>query len=223
MVDRPKGSVAGFEYSAAMKAKGGQWTYADLNQFLIKPQAYVKGTKMGYTGEANEKKRAEIIAYLRTLAKEPAPLPQAGAEAKPGESKPNATQARVDAAGDAPLPTGSKPGSQSPPPPPNKPGAAQPVPTLPEPSSAAGAPTQPDSAVPPQPKEQSKDTTAAPKPDTKAELTSPAMPEAPAAGAAPGRRLEGSRALQRTELGAAVGREVAAFRQGASPDGGRRQ
>ena len=77
VVDRPKGSMQGFDYSAGMKAKGGNWTYADLNQFLTKPSAYVQGTKMGYPGEGNENKRAQIIAFLRTLADSPAPLPGA--------------------------------------------------------------------------------------------------------------------------------------------------
>lgn len=77
VVNRPKGSVEGYDYSAGMKAKGGNWTFADLNTFLTKPQAYVEGTKMGYPGEANAKKRAEIIAFLRTLADQPAPLPGA--------------------------------------------------------------------------------------------------------------------------------------------------
>jgi cytochrome c len=75
VVNRPKGSIAGFDYSAGMKAKGGNWTYDDLNQFLTKPSAYVEGTKMGYPGESNEKKRAAIVAYLRTLSDQPAPLP----------------------------------------------------------------------------------------------------------------------------------------------------
>ena len=141
VVDRPKGSVAGFDYSAGMKGKGGNWTYADLNEFLTKPQAYVKGTKMGYAGEANPKKRAEIISYLRTLAKDPAPL-----EA-PGGAKIEPVVAKDPA--DKPLPTGAKPGTQSPPPPPNKPGAPQPEARAPEPSSAPSAPTAPTPGVPP--------------------------------------------------------------------------
>ena len=77
VVDRDKGSVAGFDYSAGMKAKGGKWTYDDLNTWLTNPQAYVPGTKMGYAGEPDEKKRAAIVAYLRSNANPPAPLPGA--------------------------------------------------------------------------------------------------------------------------------------------------
>ena len=95
VVDRPKGKAEGFDYSAGMKAKGGDWSYADLDQFLTKPSAYVSGTKMGYPGQDDPEKRADIIAYLRTLAKDPKPLPKvteadkkvASADAKGGESK----------------------------------------------------------------------------------------------------------------------------------------
>ena len=74
VVDRDKGSVAGFDYSAGMKAKGGKWTFDDLNTFLTKPSAYVSGTKMGYQGEESPEKRADIIVYLRSLSKTPVAL-----------------------------------------------------------------------------------------------------------------------------------------------------
>ncbi len=79
VVGRPKGSIAGFQYSDGMKAKGGDWTYADLNTFLTKPSAYVSGTKMTYPGEADPQKRADIIDYLHTLSDTPLPLPKEAA------------------------------------------------------------------------------------------------------------------------------------------------
>ncbi|MDE2361805.1 MAG: cytochrome c family protein [Hyphomicrobiales bacterium] len=81
VVGRPKGSVAGFGYSDGMKAKGGDWTFDDLNQFITSPKAYVSGTKMSYAGEADAEKRADIIAYLRTLSDNPVPLPAVAAAA----------------------------------------------------------------------------------------------------------------------------------------------
>lgn len=75
VVGRPKGSVAGFDYSDGMKKKGGNWTLADINDFITNPKAYVPGTKMGYAGEANPEKRADIVDYLHTLADNPQPLP----------------------------------------------------------------------------------------------------------------------------------------------------
>ncbi|MGO9674323.1 MAG: c-type cytochrome [Methylocella sp.] len=80
IVDRPKGSVAGFAYSDGMKAKGGAWTFDDLDQFLANPKAYVSGTKMAFAGEADPQKRADIVDYLHTLADNPAPLPAAAAK-----------------------------------------------------------------------------------------------------------------------------------------------
>ena len=68
VVDRPKGSEAGFDYSDAIKSKGGKWTYEDLDQFLANPKAYAQGTKMAYAGEADPAKRADLIDYLHTLS-----------------------------------------------------------------------------------------------------------------------------------------------------------
>ena len=68
VVDRPKGSVAGFGYSDGMKAKGGDWTFDDLDHFLTNPKAFVSGTKMAFAGEADPQKRADIIDYLHTLS-----------------------------------------------------------------------------------------------------------------------------------------------------------
>lgn len=82
VVDRPKGSVAGFAYSDGMKAKGGDWTFDDLDHFLTNPKAYVSGTKMAFAGEADPQKRADIIDYLHTLSDAPVPLPAAAAPAK---------------------------------------------------------------------------------------------------------------------------------------------
>ncbi len=77
VVDRPKGADAGFAYSDAMKAKGGKWSFEDINAFIANPKAYVPGTKMGYGGEADAGKRADIIAYLDKLSDSPVPLPAA--------------------------------------------------------------------------------------------------------------------------------------------------
>ena len=77
VVGRPKGSHAGYDYSDGMKHKGGNWVYADLNKFLYKPKAYVDGTKMGFVGLKKPDERAEVIAWLRTLADSPLPEPTA--------------------------------------------------------------------------------------------------------------------------------------------------
>jgi cytochrome c len=76
VVDRPKASAKGFDFSSALKKKGGKWTYQDLDEWLKKPQAFAPGTKMTFAGISDEKKRADVVAYLRTLSESPAPLPK---------------------------------------------------------------------------------------------------------------------------------------------------
>ena len=77
----------GFNFSAAMKAAGGKWTYEDLDQFLTNPRGYIKGTSMGFAGLGRANQRADLIAYLRSLSDNPAPMPTA-AEAKPAGQAP---------------------------------------------------------------------------------------------------------------------------------------
>ena len=83
IVDRPVAHHEGFSYSAGMKdfAKGGEekWTYDNLNHFLMSPKGLVKGTAMGFAGLKKDDERADVIAYLRTLADSPLPLPAADA------------------------------------------------------------------------------------------------------------------------------------------------
>ena len=59
-----------------MKAKGGNWTYEDINTFITKPSAFVPGTKMTYPGEPDPAKRADIEAYLRTDSDAPVDFPK---------------------------------------------------------------------------------------------------------------------------------------------------
>jgi cytochrome c len=72
-----KGEGRGFNFSAAMKAKGGTWTDEDLNQFIANPKGFVPGTAMGFAGIQRDNQRADVIAYLHTLSDNPVPLPTA--------------------------------------------------------------------------------------------------------------------------------------------------
>jgi cytochrome c len=67
----------GFNFSAAMKAKGGEWTDEDLNKFLASPKGFIPGTAMGFAGIQKDSERADVIAYLHTLSDHPVPLPTA--------------------------------------------------------------------------------------------------------------------------------------------------
>jgi cytochrome c len=85
VVGRPKASQPGFNYSAALKAKGGNWTIDDLNQFIANPSGFAPGTNMTFAGIPRSGERADIIAYLNSLSDNPAPLAKS-AEA-PGAPK----------------------------------------------------------------------------------------------------------------------------------------
>ncbi len=75
VVGGPHGHMEGFNYSAGMKAKAGPWTFDELNEWLHQPSAYVPGTRMAFAGIKNDQQRADVIAYLRSLSPNPAPLP----------------------------------------------------------------------------------------------------------------------------------------------------
>ncbi|HXL48909.1 MAG TPA: cytochrome c family protein [Xanthobacteraceae bacterium] len=86
VVGRPRASEAGFNYSAAMKAKGGNWTIEELNQFITNPRGSIPGTNMTFAGISRGSERADVIAYLNSLSDNPAPLPKAAEAA--GGAKP---------------------------------------------------------------------------------------------------------------------------------------
>jgi cytochrome c len=81
IINNKQAHMDGFPYSDTIKdmgAKGGHWSYTNLNQFLWKPQSYAKGTKMTFPGFKKVQDRADVIDYLRTDADSQAPLPTAG-------------------------------------------------------------------------------------------------------------------------------------------------
>ena len=77
MVGRDIASVEGFNYSDAMEAEEGSWTYERLWTYLENPRADIPGTKMGFRGLRDEEDLAAVIAWMRTLADDPLPLPGA--------------------------------------------------------------------------------------------------------------------------------------------------
>jgi cytochrome c len=77
VIGRDRATEPGFNYSAAMKAKGGKWSIDELNKFVANPKGYIPGTAMGFAGIPNDKERADVLAYLNTLSDHPAPLPTA--------------------------------------------------------------------------------------------------------------------------------------------------
>ena len=75
VVGRKIGGVNDYKYSKALSAYGKEWTFEELNGFLIKPAKWIKGTKMAYAGLRKEKDRASIIKYLNQNSDNPQPLP----------------------------------------------------------------------------------------------------------------------------------------------------
>lgn len=113
VVGRKVASEAGFNYSEALKAKGGTWTFDALNVWLTNPRADVPGTLMTFAGIDSEKQRANVIAYLNSNSDSPQPLPKA-AQTQPGSSAAN-TPANPGAKPPAPNPApGSPPPANTP-------------------------------------------------------------------------------------------------------------
>ena len=67
--------VEDYKYSKALAAYTKNWTFEELNGYLIKPQAWIKGTKMAFAGLRKEKDRASVILYLNKNSDNPLPLP----------------------------------------------------------------------------------------------------------------------------------------------------
>ena len=62
---RKAGSVAGYDYSPALKSSRVVWGEKTLERWLTNPEATIPGQKMGFAvPEAAD--RADIIEYLRT-------------------------------------------------------------------------------------------------------------------------------------------------------------
>ncbi|HXX25899.1 MAG TPA: cytochrome c family protein [Pseudolabrys sp.] len=76
IVGENRGEGRGFNFSSAMKAKGGKWTFDELDKFLSDPRGYISGTAMTFAGIKNDQQRADVIDYLHTLSDSPLPLPK---------------------------------------------------------------------------------------------------------------------------------------------------
>ena len=75
VVGRQVGGVSDYKYSKALSEYKKDWTFEELNGFLLKPSKWIKGTKMAYAGLRKEKDRASVILYLNKYADNPLPLP----------------------------------------------------------------------------------------------------------------------------------------------------
>ena len=71
VMGRKSGSVPGYKYSKALIAYAKVWSYEEMNGFLIKPTAHIKGTKMAFAGLNSEKDRAYVMLYMNSMSDSP--------------------------------------------------------------------------------------------------------------------------------------------------------
>ena len=72
---RPVGSISDYKYSKALSSYTKEWTWEEMNGFLIKPAKWIKGNKMGFAGLKKEEDRASVMLYLNQNSDNPKPLP----------------------------------------------------------------------------------------------------------------------------------------------------
>ncbi|MDC3030165.1 cytochrome c family protein [Candidatus Pelagibacter sp.] len=75
VVGRKAGVIEDYKYSKALASYDKEWTFEELNGYLIKPAKWIKGTKMAFAGLRKEKDRASVIKYLNQNSDNPLPLP----------------------------------------------------------------------------------------------------------------------------------------------------
>ncbi len=75
VLGRKSGSVSDYKYSKALIAHAKVWSYEEMNGYLLKPQAHIKGTKMAFAGLKSEKDRASVILYMNSMSDSPLPKP----------------------------------------------------------------------------------------------------------------------------------------------------
>ena len=75
VVGRKTGVVNDYKYSKALSGYDKEWTFEELNGYLIKPAKWIKGTKMAFAGLRKEKDRASVILYMNSKGDNPKPLP----------------------------------------------------------------------------------------------------------------------------------------------------
>ena len=81
VMGKPLGSVPGYAYSAPLKAKGGNWGWEEMSQWLKSPRDFIPGTKMTFAGIGKGEDRANLIAWMNSKSDAPLPLPAAPAAA----------------------------------------------------------------------------------------------------------------------------------------------
>jgi cytochrome c2 len=213
VVGRNIATVEGFNYTPALKAhqKDAVWTYELLDTWITNPQVFAPGTMMAFPGIPDAKKRANVIAFLRSKNDNPPPLPaapggapekkpeQAPAPAAPAPAPsaetpaPAAPAPAPSAETPAPAPTPSAPAPSAETPAPAAPAPAPsaetpapaPTPSAPAPSAETPAPSAPSAETPPPSAETPAPSAEAPQPPTETPAPSAETPQPSAETPAP--------------------------------------
>ena len=72
---RPVGAITDYKYSKALSGYKKEWSWEEMNGFLIKPSKWISNNKMGFAGLKSEKDRASVILYLNQSSDSPRDLP----------------------------------------------------------------------------------------------------------------------------------------------------
>ena len=75
VIGREVAAISDYKYSKALTSYKKNWTFEEMNGFLIKPQKHIKGTKMAFAGLRKEKDRASVILYLNSKSSNPLTTP----------------------------------------------------------------------------------------------------------------------------------------------------
>lgn len=102
VVGSAKARLTNFKYSSAMQGAGGDWSFEALNDYLRKPSAYIKGTRMAFAGIRKDADRANLLAYLRSMADSPAAMPAPAPVEAPEAALEEAGTEDAEATADAP-------------------------------------------------------------------------------------------------------------------------
>ncbi len=93
--------AAGFAYSTALPAVGGDWTWEAMDAWLKSPRAFANGTKMSFAGLSKPEDRANVMAYMEEnggAPPRPAPVAPAAVEGEEGADAPGDGPGAVDGA-----------------------------------------------------------------------------------------------------------------------------
>jgi cytochrome c len=101
----------GFAFSDALKSKGGQWSFDNLDHWLKSPREFAPGTKMTFAGLGNPADRANLIAWLNTQGSN---LPLPAADAAPADASATAEEAATNGTNAAESVNGAAPANAAP-------------------------------------------------------------------------------------------------------------